>query len=528
MLNKNSQSRAKIIWVDDEIDMLKSHILFLEKKGYFVSGVNSAEDALEKLKIETFDILFLDENMNGMDGITALKEIKSKYVNLPVIMITKNEEEWLMDEAIGYKADSFLTKPVNPSQILLACKEILDSSKIFNDKVSEKYLNDFQNLNSKIQNANSIEDWYKINDIFCDWIIKLEEIDDKNLIEIFNDQYSISNKYFADFIVKNYKLWINEDKRPTLSNDIVKDHISPLLHNDEKVVFIVLDCLSVDLWKKISSLLYNYYNIENNNVLSILPTATPFSRNAIFSGLFPNELLKRFPNEHKQMWSDQKSRNRFEDFFLKKQISRFGFKNKKIKYEKIITLDQGKKMVSNLNDYKAFDLFSIVINFIDILGHSRSESDVLKEIITDRVSYRSAIVNWFENAWLLELLKEISWWGHKVIITSDHGMLQVNKSVLVKGDKTTSTGLRYKYGRNLNISSKKGLVIKNPSEYKLPNFDNFTNYIIAKENNFFIYPNHSNLFTSNFQNSFQHGGISLDEMIVPLAILDGKNNEKHM
>ena len=369
-------------------------------------------------------------------------------------------------------------------------------------------------------------EWYETNNILCDWIINLEEIEDKNLISIFKDQYTIANKLFTDFILSHYSSWVNTNNRPFLSNDIVKQYVKPLLKQNEKVIFIVLDCLSVDLWKKLSILLYNYYRIDNSNVLSLLPTSTVFSRNAIFSGMFPDELFKRFPEEHKKMWNDERSRNRFEEYFLRNQINSLGLQDKKLKYEKVVTLEQGKKIVSNIKDYKNYDLFSIVINFIDILGHSRSESEVLKEIITDKVSYRSAVVNWFENAWLLDLLKEMSWWGHKVVITSDHGMLQVEKPVLVNADRTTSKGLRVKYGKNLNISSKKGLVIKDPSKYKLPNFDGFTNYIIAKDSNYFIYPNQSHSFISNFQNSFQHGGISLDEMIVPLAILDGKNYAK--
>ena len=525
MLKNYNHNRAKILWVDDEIHILKSHILFLEKKGYNVKGVYSAEHALEILEQEIFDILLLDENMNGMDGLTALKKIKTIYNNLPVIMITKNEEEWLMDEAIGYKADNFLTKPVNPSQILLACKDILDSTKILNDKVTEHYLNEFQSLNSNMQRITDINGWYETYNILCDWILNLDEMEDKNLTSIFNDQYQVANKLFTDFITYNYKDWLKKEIRPCFSNDIIKNHIKPFLDKQEKVVFIVLDCLSLDLWKKISNLLYKYYRIENNYILSILPTSTAFSRNAIFSGMFPDELFKNYPNQNKNMWNDDKSRNRFEDFFLKNQIDKLGLHGKKIKYEKIVTLEQGKKIVSNLNNYKEFDLCAIVVNFIDILGHSRSESDVLKEIITDRFSYRAAVLNWFENAWLFEMLKEISYWGHKVVITSDHGIVQVRKPVLVKGDKNTSTGIRMKYGKNLNLSDKKALVIKKPTDYKLPNFDGLTNYIIAKDRNFFVYSNNSNSFISNYKDSFQHGGISLDEMILPLAVLDGKKNE---
>ncbi|MAV58593.1 MAG: two-component system response regulator [Candidatus Marinimicrobia bacterium] len=527
MFKEIEKYRAKIIWIDDEIDLLKSHILFLENKGYSLTTFNSPKDALEELKVKDFDIVLLDENMQGMSGIDVLKIIKSHYKYLPVIMITKNEEEWLMDEAIGYNADNFLTKPVNPSQILLACKDILDASKIWNDKITEKYLNDFQLLNNKIHNINNINDWFAINNILCEWIINIENMNDKNLISIFNDQYAEANKLFSNFIIKNYKNWMNIDNHnPNMSNVIIKKYIQPFLSNNEKVIFIVLDCLSFDIWKKISEKLFKFYKIDTQNSLSILPTTTAFARNSIFSGLFPSEIYKKYPLEWDKMWNNEKSKNIYEEFFVKELLKNLGLFEKKINYKKIVTLDQGKELIKRMNEYKGCDLFSVVINFIDILGHSRTESNVIKEIINDRVSYRSAVCNWFENSWLYEFLKEASYWNHKVIITSDHGMLQVKKPVLVKGDKNTSTGVRSKYGRNLNLSNKKGLEIKHPSDYNLPDFDGLTNYIIAKNSNFFVYPNDSVSYVKNFKNSFQHGGISLEEMIVPVAILKGKKIEK--
>ena len=527
MFKEIEKYRAKIIWIDDEIDLLKSHILFLEDKGYSLTTYNSPKDALEELKTKDFDIVLLDENMQGISGIDVLKIIKSNYKYLPVIMITKNEEEWLMDEAIGYNADNFLTKPVNPSQILLACKDILDSSKIWNDKITEKYLNDFQVLNNEIHNIDKIEDWFKINNILCEWIVNIENMNDKNLISIFNDQYLEANKLFSNFIIKNYKNWIKSDtKRPIMSNNVIKNYVKPYLERNEKVIFIVLDCLSFDLWKKISDKLFKFYKIDTQNSLSILPTTTAFARNSIFSGLFPSEIYNNYPQEWEKMWNNEKSKNIYEKFFVEKLLKNLGLSEKKINYKKITNIDQGRETLKKINEYKGCDLFSMVINFIDILGHSRTESNVLKEIINDRVSYRSAVSNWFENSWLYEFLKEVSFWNHKVVVTSDHGMLQVKKPVFVKGDKNTSSGVRSKYGRNLNLSNKKGLEIKQPTDYNLPNFDGLTNYIIAKDSNFFVYPNDSTSFVKNFKNSFQHGGISLEEMIVPVAILEGKKNER--
>ncbi|MBC8213162.1 MAG: response regulator [Candidatus Marinimicrobia bacterium] len=514
--------RGKILWVDDEIDLLKPHILFLEKKGYNVTPVNSGEDALHQIKQHQFDLILLDEMMDGLDGLTTLKMIKEEHSSLPVIMITKNEEEWLMDEAIGAHISNYLTKPVNPSQILLACKNVLETEQIHSERAYKDYLQEFQKIGSDVMIADDIEDWYKINNKLIDWSITFDKFGEQGLKQILEDQYLESNRSFTQFISSNYKNWMNSDDKPIFSPDIVKNTVKPILEDNNKVVLFVIDCLRMDQWKAMTELLFPYYTVETDQYLSILPTATPYSRNAIFSGLYPYEIKKKYGQFWNEMSRDETSMNRFEETFLKDQMKRLKLSDKSVNYFKVITYNDGKKLENRISDYKNTDLMAIVINFVDMLGHTRSESDVLKEMVPDESGYRKAVCSWFENAWLLNVMKEISSWGHTVIITSDHGTTRVNKPINVKADRQASTGVRYKHGRNLTVSGKTSLFIKNPTEFRLPKDDLTTNFVIAKDDNFFVYPNDYHRFVKRFQNSFQHGGISMEEMIVPVAILKGK------
>jgi CheY-like chemotaxis protein len=523
-MTDNIKNRGKILWVDDEIDFLKSHILFLEKKGFDLTPVNSGEDALYAIKETRFDLILLDEMMSGLDGLTTLKRIKEIHPDLPVIMITKNEEEWLMEEAIGAQISNYLTKPVNPSQILLACKNILETVQIQSDKTTKDYLHDFQKISEDVDNAKDINDWYEIYGKFTDWALKFDQFGDQGLSQIMSDQFTGADQKFIQFISENYQEWMNAKDRPIFSPDIVKQYIKPILENDEQAVLIVIDSLRYDQWKSISDLLYPYFSINTDVCLSILPTATPYSRNAIFSGLFPDGLQRKYPERCKEMFNDETSMNRFESEFLKDQINRLGLKNKSVNYFKIITYKDGNKLEKRIKEYSSTDLLAIVVNFVDMLGHSRSESDVLKEMVPDESAYRSAVRSWMENVWLLNVLKEVSTWNCKVIITSDHGTVRVQKPVKVKGDKFTSSGIRYKHGKQLSVQSRHGLTIVKPSLYNIEQTDFNTNYIIAKGDSFFVYPTDYHRFVNKFINSFQHGGISMEEMIVPVAILEGKKS----
>ena len=516
--------KGKILWIDDEIELLKAHILYLEKKDYSVTSVSSGEDGIQIFKDNNFDIILLDEMMTGLDGLTTLKEIKKINPSIPIVMITKNEEEWLMEEAIASQISNYLTKPVNPSQILMACKNVLEHQKIQSDNTLKDYLNDFQSLTNDMNQAKNHIDWYKIADSLSDWTIKFDDVPDINLREMLKEQKVSANKMFSDFYINNYLRWLNDhEDSPVLSNDVLNKFVRPKLNNDEKVVFIVIDCLRLDQWKEISKYLYPDFNIKNSCHFSIIPSATPYSRNSIFSGLFPIQIQQYYPEKWAKMEYDETSMNRFEEEFIINYLGRNNLKSKSLKYSKIITYEEGKKIANNINDFKKIDLFCLVVNFVDILGHLRAESSLIKEIIPDEDSYRKIVSNWFENSWLLQILKEIKNWGHKIVITSDHGSLRVNKPVKIKADRTTSAGIRYKHGKNLNIHSKHGLKINNPSEYFLPSTANSTTYLIAKNDIFFLYSNNYNKFMNKLKHSFQHGGVSLDEIIVPVGELIGKD-----
>ena len=515
--------KGHILWADDEIGMLKAHILYLEDKGYKVTPVNSGEDAIQLCEEQNFDVVLLDEMMTGLDGLTTLKNIKDKHPSLPVIMITKNEEEWLMEEAIAAQITQYLTKPVNPSQILIACKNALESHKIKSEYAAKDYLQTFKGISQNIDKVECIEDWYNIMDDLTDWSINFDNLGDHGLGQLLDEQWVEANRGFTQFIEKNYPVWINEMDRPLMSPDVLPKFVQKHLENNDKVVLILMDCLRADQLKAMTPQLSQFFHFESEYCLSILPTATPYSRNAIFSGYFPYELQVKYPDLWSQMWKNEKSMNLFEEQFLKDYLTRKGLGSKSMHYHKILNYDEGNKLVKRIREYQGIDILAIVVNFIDFLSHSRSESKILQEMVPDNSAYRQAICAWLENAWLMDVLKQISSWGHTVFITSDHGSIQVNNPVQIKGDKETSTGIRYKYGRNLNLPAKAGLRITDPKRYLLPDHGMNTDYIIAKGGHFFIYPNEYHRFARRFQNSFQHGGISLEEMLVPMATLKGKN-----
>ena len=513
--------KKNILWVDDEIELLESHIIYLSEKGYSVLKANSGEDAIEICKKSNIDLILLDEMMPGIDGIATLKIIKSEYPDLPVIMVTKNEEEDFMEEALGEQISYYLTKPVNPSQILMACKKILENSKIENDKL----ISDFLKYVNKVQNYNfdklDYDDWKKIYTDFSNWSLKVEEINNLSFIEILNDQKKLLNKKFNNYIVYNYKNWVKSpDSRPLLSSDLFKKIFEPVFDR-KQLIIIVIDCFRFDQWLQICPMLKDVFQIKEDMHMSILPTATPFARNAIFSGMLPNELKLKLPNLWSAMFKEEKY-NKFEKELFENALNINNKSNKSFHYEKIINVNDGKKFYNKLNDYKNVDILSIVVNFVDILGHSRSESQILKELIPNESAYRLAVHNWFKNSWLKDCLIELANWDADILITSDHGNTIVSKPVKVKADSTASLGIRYKYGRNLNFSDKDVLKIKNPDDYGLPSFDVNTEYIISSDSKYFVYENQFHKYSNILKNSFQHGGISLDEVLVPLIHLKNK------
>ena len=515
--------KIKILWVDDEIDLLKPHILFLETKNYAVTTCNNGRDAIDIFEDNQFDIVFLDENMPGISGLETLSEMKEKKSAVPIIMITKSEEESIMEEAIGSKIADYLIKPVNPNQILLALKKNLDHSRLISEKTTLDYQKEFRKIAMDLAIVNSFEDWIELYKKLIFWEIELENIEDQGLISILESQKTEANSQFGKFIEKNYEKWF-EDKanKPVLSHKLFREGVVPeLVKKDKPILFVVIDNLRYDQWKAFESVVNNHYKLEKEMAyFAMLPTATQYARNAIFSGLTPLEMEKQFP----QYWLndvDDGGKNLFEGEFLAAQLKRLGL-NIKSEYYKITNSRDGKKLVDNFKGLKNNDLTTIVYNFVDMLSHAKTEMDVVKELASNDKAYRSLTLSWFKNSPLLEMIQLAQQMGFKLILTTDHGTINVKNPTKVIGDKNTSLNLRYKTGRSLTYEEKDGYAVKDPKKIGLPTINMSSSFIFAKNDLFLAYVNNYNHYVSYYRNSYQHGGISLEEMIVPFLVFNPK------
>ena len=521
-LSNHLNNKYNILWVDDEIEFLKPHILFLKEKGYVCDIATNGQDAISFCREKTYDLILLDEMMTGMGGLEVLKKIKSFKPFIPVVMITKNEEEALMDQAIGQEISNYLIKPISPSQVLSVCKNVLEAKRIkFNYNIQD-YIEHFQSLTDQASNNSNMDEWEYIIHQYYSWVLKFDETSstDQYLQDLVAFSYRDLNKKFTNFIERNYKNWISQSskERPVLSNDIIKEYVFPDLKNKNKVTFIVMDCLSYDQFLSINETLKNKYKFKIKSCLSIIPSSTLYSRNSIFSGLFPVDLKNVQEDIFREIFFEKKNLNNYEDIFLKDNIKRNNLMSTS-SYFKINNYKDGEKLNKSLSDYNNVDLITSVVNFVDMLVHANS-SPVLEEIANNEKSYRKTISMWFKNSWLFDFIKQNKDLGRKIIITSDHGSIQVTKPIIIKGDKNTTSGLRYKEGVNIFVSKRDGLLIKDPNDYKLPKEKINSNFIIAKKENFFLYTNSFNLYSNKFLNSFQHGGISIKELFLPIAILE--------
>jgi CheY-like chemotaxis protein len=512
-----------ILWVDDEIDQLKSHIIFLESRGYKVTEASNGDDAVALVEKKSFDLVLLDEMMPGKDGLTTLEEIKEKSPHLPVIMVTKSEEEDLMDQAIGKKIDDYLTKPVNPSQILSAAKKILDARKIRVQRLAQDYAQSSAKIRAALFGALSWQDWIDIHRILSEWDLEIDNFGDTDLRQTHLGQRQECNIEFGKYIETAYLRWLANEDPPPLSMDVVKKHLFPLLSRRTRAVFVVMDCMRLDQWMTIEPLLDQYFHIQRDYYYSILPTATPYSRNAIFSGLFPSELARRYPELWKAGTRDDSSRNRYEHQLLDDQLKKMGVRVKSdTRYVKVLDAKEGEYLAKRISSYKNTPILSIVFNFLDILAHGRSQSEILKEMTPDESAYRSLTRPWFVHSSLFRVLQYLSTQDVAVVLTSDHGSVWGTRGTIARGRKDTSTNLRYKYGDNLNCNPKEALFIKDPQQYRLPRYTMNTTYILAKEDYYFVYPTHYAEYEKEYKNSFQHGGISLEEMILPVITMTPK------
>ncbi len=510
-----------ILWADDEIDLLKAHIIFLEQKGFIVTPVNNGVDALEEIQKKQYDCVFLDENMPGMTGLELLPQIKNIRPNLPVVMITKSEEESIMEEAIGSKITDYLIKPLRPQQIVLCLKKIFDNSRLVSEKTNTDYQREFQQISLQYNEHLDYDEWANLFQKLVRHELKIDDTEEKSMMEVLQMQKTEANRNFCEFVEDNYEDWLNDEDAPLMSHQVMKEKVLPEMKSSDSFFLIVIDNLRLDQWEVIEPLVAKHFSIEErNHFYSILPTATQYARNALFSGLTPLEISKKHP----QLWvgeNDEGGKNNHEDelletFFTKEK------QNVKFEYNKILTLEQGQNLVNKFNNLLSNEFNAIVFNFVDMLSHARTDMKVIKELAANESAYRSITKSWFEHSSLFELLKKIAQSGNKVIITTDHGTTLVKNPFKIVGDKAVNTNLRYKQGRNLGYEEKGVFTMYDPEKFGLPKTNISSRYVFTKENDFFVYPNNYNKFVSMYKDTFQHGGISMEEMIIPLIKLSPK------
>lgn len=512
-----------LLWVDDEIELLKPYVIFLEKKEYEVVTATNGQDALDLCRERIVDLIFLDENMPGISGLETLSQIKEINPTVPVVMVTKSEEENIMDQAIGAKIADYLIKPVNPNQILLTLKKHLHKREIVTEVANTTYQQNFSKIGMQINDSYTIDDWKEVYKRLVFWELELAE-SNSEMTEMLKMQKAEANNAFAKFVRKNYIDWVNSpDDRPLMSPDVFKKVVFPLLQKGEKVFLVVFDNFRYDQWREISKQLADDFAFDEQLYLSILPTATQYARNAIFSGLMPNQIAQMFP----ELWVDEdeeEGKNLNEEPLIQTQLERYR-KHHTFSYFKLNNSSDSEKLVDRFKNLMSNDLNVLVINFIDMLSHARTESRMVRELASDEKAYRSITASWFQNSPVSDLFKELAKTDAKVVITTDHGSIRVNNPLKVIGDKNTNTNLRYKLGKNLSYNAKQVYELKTPKTAFLPSPNISTAYIFAQNDDFFAYPNNYNYYVSYYKNTFQHGGISMEEMLIPLITMQSKKRK---
>jgi CheY-like chemotaxis protein len=515
---------AKILWVDDEIESLQSQKLFLETKGYEVQTLTNGFDAIDYVKDNPVDVVLMDETMPGITGLETLAKIKEVNQSIPVVLITKNETENLMDDAIGSQISDYLIKPVNPNQVLLSLKKIIDNKRLVSEKTTSAYQQQFRNLFMALNSNPNYNEWMDIYKKLVYWELEISKADSPEMSEVLQTQKDEANNEFFKYISKNYAQWLNPKatEAPIMSHTLFQFKVLPHAEKGTPLFFILIDNLRVDQWKTIQPLFAESFRItEEETFYSILPTATQYCRNAIFSGLLPIDIEKKFPQQWKND-NDEGGKNLHEEEFFRAQLKRLNKGDLKVSFTKVLHHQAGQDLVNNIHNLLNNDINVIVYNFVDMLSHARTEMEVLKELANDEKSYRSITASWFEHSPLNQALRRIADKKIHIVLATDHGSIRVQKPAKVIGDKETTTNIRYKHGRNLNYDAKDVLAFRDPKEIGLPVPNVNSSFIFAREDVFLCYPNNYNYYVNYYRNTFQHGGVSLEEMIVPVVRMTSK------
>ena len=515
-----------LLWVDDEIEQLRAHLLFLEKKGYEVVTVSNGTDAIEECQQHSFDLVLLDEQMPGLSGLETLQRIKELQPALPVVMVTKSEEENIMEQAIGQKIADYLIKPVNPNQILLTLKKNIHRREIETEVTQSQYQQNFQQIAMQIMDCRTWQDWMEVYKRLVHWELQLSATDSQ-MTDMLSQQKQEANLDFAKFVKQNYLDWVAsldptapDIERPMLSPEIFKKKVFPQLSAGEKVFLVVFDNFRYDQWRVLAQEIGDQFDIEEDLYCSILPTATQYARNAIFSGLMPNKIAEMFPD----LWVDEdeeEGKNLNEAPLIQTQLERYR-KRHTFSYHKVNNSQDADKLMQQLRQLDKNDLNVVVFNFIDMLSHARTESKMVRELANNESAYRSITLSGFRHSVTADFFRQLAQSDYKVIVTTDHGSIRCTEPVKIVGDRNTNTNLRYKLGKNLSYDAKNLFTIREPHKALLPAPNLSTTYVFATGDSFFAYPNNYNYYVSYYRDTFQHGGISMEEMMIPIVTMTGK------